>query len=49
MGHDNSHGHESHEHGKKKYDTFFEESTIGIGFVYTVFALLVLGAIYAFG
>jgi hypothetical protein len=32
-----------------KNDTFFESSTIGIGFVYTVILLAIIGAIYAFG
>lgn len=32
-----------------KHDTFFENSTVGIGFVYTVILLAIIGAIYAFG
>ncbi len=37
-------------HGEKKSeDTFFEGSTIGIGFVYTIIALAIIGSIYAFG
>lgn len=46
MSHDNmSHGHEDHH----KQDTFFEETTVGIGFVYTIIALAIIGALYAFG
>lgn len=45
MSHDNHHT--SHE--SKKTDTFFESSTIGIGFVYTIIALAIIGSIYAFG
>jgi len=41
------HNHTSHE--KKSEDTFFEGSTIGIGFVYTIIALAIIGSIYAFG
>ena len=37
------------EHNDKKYDTFFESSTVGIGFVYTVILLAIIGSIYAFG
>ncbi len=32
-----------------KHDTFFESTTVGIGFVYTVILLAIIGAIYAFG
>jgi hypothetical protein len=32
-----------------KHDTFFESSTVGIGFVYTVILLAIIGALYAFG
>lgn len=46
MSHDNmSHEHDHHE----KQDTFFEETTVGIGFVYTIIALAIIGALYAFG
>jgi hypothetical protein len=41
------HGHENGE--KEKYSTFFESSTVGIGFVYTVIALGIIGMLYAFG
>lgn len=34
---------------KDKNDTFFESSTVGIGFVYTIILLAVIGFIYAFG
>ena len=37
------------DHNDKKYDTFFESSTVGIGFVYTVILLAIIGSIYAFG
>jgi hypothetical protein len=40
--------HTSHNE-KKSEDTFFESSTIGIGFVYTIIALAIIGSIYAFG
>jgi hypothetical protein len=32
-----------------KYGTFFEGTTVGIGFVYTVILLAIVGAIFAFG
>jgi hypothetical protein len=32
-----------------KNDTFFEGTTVGIGFVYTVILLAIIGCIYAFG
>ncbi len=41
------HGHDNEQ--KEKYSTFFESSTVGIGFVYTIIALGILGALYAFG
>jgi len=34
---------------KSKNDTYFEDSTIAIGFLYTIFALAVIVSIYAFG
>lgn len=36
-------------HNDKNNDTFFEGTTVGIGFVYTVILLAIIGAIYAFG
>ncbi len=36
-------------HDSNKNDTFFEGTTVGIGFVYTIIALAIIGAIYAFG
>lgn len=36
-------------HDDHKNDTFFEGTTIGIGFVYTIIALAIIGSIYAFG
>lgn len=42
--HDNGHGH--HE---SKNDTFFEESTAAIGFLYTIVALGIILTIYFFG
>jgi hypothetical protein len=32
-----------------KHDTFFEGTTVGIGFVYTVILLAIVGCIFAFG
>lgn len=45
MSHDSHNTHDSH----NSQDTFFESSTIGIGFVYTIIALAIIGALYAFG
>jgi len=46
---DMSHDNHDTSHESKKTDTFFEGSTIGIGFVYTIIALAIIGSIYAFG
>lgn len=43
------HHSEHHTEHQKKGDTFFESSTVGIGFVYTVILLVIIGSIYAFG
>jgi hypothetical protein len=43
--HDTNHGHEHH----GKNETFFEDSTVAIGFVYTILALGVILGIYIFG
>lgn len=40
---------EHHSEHHDKNDTFFESSTVGIGFVYTVILLAVVGFIFAFG
>lgn len=40
---------EHHSEHHDNNDTFFESSTVGIGFVYTVILLAVIGCIYAFG
>jgi hypothetical protein len=36
------------EHQEEKKDIFFESSTVGIGFVYTIILLAIIGSIYAF-
>ncbi len=41
------HGHENEQ--KEKYGTFFEGSTVGIGFVYTIIALGIIGMLFLFG
>ena len=41
--------HNHHDEHKNNTDTFFEESTIAIGFVYTIIALAIIVSIYAFG
>ena len=46
------HTHDTHhdDHGQKNSnDTFFEDSTVAIGFVYTILALGVIVGIYFFG
>ncbi|WP_294672613.1 hypothetical protein [uncultured Fluviicola sp.] len=43
------HHSEHHSDHHDKNDTFFESSTVGIGFVYTVILLAIIGSIYAFG
>lgn len=43
------HEHHAHDEHHSKNDTFFEESTVAIGFVYTVLALGVILTIYFFG
>lgn len=43
------HHSEHHTEHHEKGDTFFESSTVGIGFVYTVILLIIIGSIYAFG
>jgi hypothetical protein len=39
----------SSEHNDHKNDTFFEESTVAIGFLYTIIALGIIATIYFFG
>jgi hypothetical protein len=41
------HGEHHHEH--KSNDTFFEDSTVAIGFVYTIIALAIIITLYAIG
>jgi hypothetical protein len=43
------HHSEHHTEHHEKGDTFFESSTVGIGFVYTIILLIIIGSIYAFG
>ena len=38
-----------HNEHKSGNDTFFEDSTIAIGFLYTIIALGIIVTIYAFG
>lgn len=45
--HDTHHDGHHDQHGKN--DTFFEDSTVAIGFVYTILALAVIVGIYVFG
>jgi hypothetical protein len=40
--HTDNHG---HDHGTKKGETFFEESTIAVGFLYTIAAIAALCAL----
>ena len=47
--HHEHHAHDEHHGHHKSNDTFFEESTVAIGFVYTVLALGVIVTIYFFG
>jgi|GEM_PF-2444107 len=49
---ENHEHHEEHEHihlDAGKHDTFFEESTVAIGFLYTIVAIGVILTIYFFG
>lgn len=40
---------EQHNEHKNGNDTFFEDSTIAIGFLYTIIALAIIVTIYAIG
>jgi len=46
---DNHEHSEHHEHHESKHDTFFEESTVAIGFLYSIVAIGVILTIYFFG
>jgi hypothetical protein len=41
--------HHADNHEKEKYNTFFEPTTVGIGFVVTALLLGVIAYIYIFG
>ena len=41
------HGEQHHEH--KSNETFFEESTVAIGFLYTIIALGIIATLFFFG
>lgn len=42
-------GDHNHHEEHKNYDTFFEGTTVAIGFVYTILALGIIVALFALG